>query len=84
MSRKLLPHVEKVIEEAKKKKKTTIDQLNFIFDTLGGICIKPAEELTITEMVAWADFFGLTYQVVGKPKRKQMTLPKRRSCTLYG
>jgi hypothetical protein len=73
MNRKLLPHVEKVIEDAKRLKKTTIDQLNYIFDTLDGVCIKPAEELTIKEMVAYADFFGLTckLEIKDKPRRRR-------------
>lgn len=57
-----LTHVEAVLDEAKKKK-TVVERLDYLFTQLPNTCAKPADQLTIKELVSWADFFGLDIKI---------------------
>jgi hypothetical protein len=73
-----LPHVQKVIDEAMKKK-TVEKRIDYLFKTLGEdkVCIKSAKELTVEELTYWADFFGLNIELKVK---SHTILRRRRKC----
>lgn len=62
-----LLNVEAILDEAKKKK-TAIERLDYLFTQLPNTCAKPADQLTIKELAAWADFFGLDIKLQFKTK----------------
>lgn len=64
------PNVEKVIEEAKHKP-TILEQVDYIFISLTNMCIKPASELTVRELMHWSDFLGLNMKLTVKDKPRQ-------------
>jgi hypothetical protein len=66
---KFLPHVQKAIDKAMKKK-TVTERLNYLFSILGEdkVALKRVQDMTVKELADWADFFGLEVKLEAKKK----------------
>jgi hypothetical protein len=65
---KFLPDVEKILAQARKKK-TQLEQLDFVFKAIPDACICKASELTIEKRNAFCDFYRLKVIEVPRPKK---------------